>query len=37
MYFLFEYGDNYSITSGSLRDYYRKKIDGVDDNASEEK
>ena len=30
MYNLLEYSDNYSITSGSLRNYYR---DGVNDNV----
>ena len=34
MYNLLEYSDNYSIASGSLRNYYRDEIDNVDDNAS---
>ena len=34
MYNLLEYSDNYSITSGSLRNYYR---DGVNDNVCEKK
>ena len=37
MYNLLEYSQNYSMTSGSLRNYYRDKIDDVDDNASEGK
>ena len=36
MYNLFEYSDNYSMTSGSLRNYYRDKIvDDDEDDASE--
>ena len=31
MYNLLEYCQNYSMTSGSLRSYYREKIDNVDD------
>ena len=33
MYNLLEYSHNYSMTSGSLWNYYRDKIDDVDDNA----
>ena len=33
MYNLLEYSPNYSMTSGSLWNYYRDKIDDVDDNA----
>ena len=33
MYNLLEYSQNYSMTSGSLWNYYRDEID-VDDNAS---
>ena len=33
IYNLLEYSRNYSITSGSLWNYYRDKIDDVDDNA----
>ena len=29
-----QYGQNYSMTSGRLWNYYRDKIDGVNDNAS---
>ena len=29
MYNLLEYSDNYSMTSGSLRNYYKDEIDGV--------
>ena len=36
MYSLLECSDNYSITSGSLWNYYRDEIDDVDD-ASEDK
>ena len=32
MYYLLEYSDNYSMTSGSLWDYYR---DEVNDDVSE--
>ena len=34
MYNLLEYSDNYYITSESLWNYYRDKIGGVDDDAS---
>ena len=34
MHNLLEYIDNYFMTSGSLWNYYRDEIDGVDDNAS---
>ena len=37
MYNLLEYGKNYSMTSGSLWNYCRDEIDGVDDNASDGK
>ena len=37
MYNLLEYSQNYSVTSGSLWNYYRDKIDDVDDNASDGK
>ena len=37
MYNLLEYGQNYSMTSGSLWNYYRDKIDDVDDNAADGK
>ena len=37
MYNLLEYSQNYSMTSGSLWNYYRDKIDDVDDNASDGK
>ena len=36
MYNLLEYSQNYSMTSGSLWNYYRDKIDDVDDNASDD-
>ena len=32
-YNLLEYSQNYSMTSGSLRNYYRGKIDNINDNA----
>ena len=35
MYNLLEYSQNYSITSGSLWNFYRDEIDDFDDNASE--
>ena len=35
MYNLLEYNHNYLMTSGSLWNYYRDEIDGVDDNASQ--
>ena len=34
MYNLLEYGQNYSMTSGVLWNYYRDEIDDADDNAS---
>ena len=34
MYNLLEYSQNYSMTSGSLWNYYRDEIDDADDNAS---
>ena len=37
MYNLLEYGQDYSVASGSLWNYYRDKIDDVDDNASDGK
>ena len=37
MYNLLEYSENYLMTSGSLWNYYRDKIDDVDDNASDGK
>ena len=37
MYNLLEYSQNYSMTSGRLWNYYRDKIDDVDDNASDGK
>ena len=37
MYNLLEYSQNYSMTPGSLRNYYRDEIDNVDDNASDSK
>ena len=37
MYSLLEYSQNYSMTSGSLWNYYRVEIDYVDDNASDGK
>ena len=37
MYNLLEYNQNYSITSGSLWNYYEDQIDDVDDNASDGK
>ena len=35
MYNLVEYSKNYSMTSGSLWNFYRDEIDDVDDNASD--
>ena len=35
MYNLLEYSQNYSMTSGSLWNYYRDEIDNVNDNASD--
>ena len=37
MYNLLKYSQNYSMTSGSLWNYYRDKTDDVDDNASDGK
>ena len=37
MYNLLEYSQNYSMTSGSLWNYYRDEIDDVDDNTSDGK
>ena len=37
MHNLLEYSQNYSMTSGSLWNYYREEIDDVDDNASDNK
>ena len=37
MYNLLEYSSNYSMKSGSLWNYYRDKIDDVDDDASNNK
>ena len=37
MYNLLEYSQNYSVKSGSLWNYYRDKIEDVDDNASNSK
>ena len=37
MYNLLEYSQNYSMTPGSLRNYYRDEIDNADDNASDSK
>ena len=37
MYNLLEYSQNYFMTSGSLWNYHRDKIDDVDDNASDGK
>ena len=37
MYNLFENCKDYSITSGSLLNYYRDEIDAVNDNALEGK
>ena len=34
---MLEYIRNYSMTSGSVWNYYRDKIDGVDGNASQSK
>ena len=36
-YNLLEYSQNYSMTSGTLWNYYRDEIDDVDDNASDGK
>ena len=37
MYNMLEYSQNYSMTSGSLWNFYRDEIDDVDDNASDGK
>ena len=37
MYNLLKYTQNYSMTSGSLWNYYRDKIEDVDDNPSDGK
>ena len=37
MYDSLEYSQNYSMTSGSLWNYYRDEIDDVDDNVSDGK
>ena len=37
MYNLLEYSENYSITSGSLWNYYRDEIDDEHDDAWEDK
>ena len=37
MYNLLEYSHNYSMTSGSLWNYFKDEIDEVDDNASDGK
>ena len=37
MYSLLEYSDNYSMTSGSLWNYYRDEVVDVDDNTSASK
>ena len=37
MYNLLKYSSNYSMKSGSLWNYYRGKIDDVDDDASNSK
>ena len=37
MYNLLEYTKNYSVTSGSLWNHYRDKINDIDDNASDDK
>ena len=35
VYNLLEYSQNYSMTSGSLWNYYRNEIDDIDDDASD--
>ena len=35
VYNLLEYSQNYSMTSGSLWNYYRDEIDDIDDDASD--
>ena len=37
MYNLLKSSQNYSMSSGSLWNYYKYKIDGIDDNASDDK
>ena len=37
IYSMLEYSQNYSMTSGSLWNYYRGEIDDADDNASDDK
>ena len=37
MYNLLEYNQSYSMTSRSLRNYYRNETDDVDNNASDTK
>ena len=37
MFNLLEYRKNYSMTSGSLCNYYREEIDNIHDNASDSK
>ena len=37
MYSLLEYSDNYSMTSGTLWNYYRDEVVDVDDNTSASK
>ena len=37
MYNLLEYSKNYSMTSGSLWNFYRDEIDNINDNASNDK
>ena len=37
MYNLLEYSQNYSMTSGSLWNYYRDEINNIKDNASDGK
>ena len=37
MYYLLEYSQNYSMTSGSLWKYFRDEIDEIDGNTSDDK
>ena len=37
MHNLLEYSQNYSLTSGSLWNFYRDEIDNINDNASDGK
>ena len=37
MHNVLEYSQNYSVTSGSLWNHYRDKIDNINDNASDDK